>query len=117
MQLTGRSNYKNFQEYCISIGENVNFVDHPEEVANNPKYAVLSAFWFWANNPSTSRNCGYYAIDLTEESLLKVSKAVGNINSNCSQNDQNEPCPDCLPNEWSDRQFQFSRIKSNFPCK
>lgn len=42
IQLTGRSNY---QAFGVAIGEDV--LSHPEKVAE-PKYAALSAAWFWS---------------------------------------------------------------------
>ena len=54
MQLTGwKYNYKPFDAYCKNLGDDVDFENHPEEVATNPKYAVLSAFWYW----KTEKNC------------------------------------------------------------
>lgn len=44
IQLTGRANYKAFS---LAIGEDM--VSHPEKVAE-PKYAALSAAWFWSTH-------------------------------------------------------------------
>jgi len=47
-QLTGRGNYKRFTDYSIhKWHEDVDFVGNPELVANNIKYAVRSALFFW----------------------------------------------------------------------
>jgi hypothetical protein len=46
IQLTGSRNYENFGKYCRSLGDDVNFLESPEKI-NEPKYAVLSAFWFY----------------------------------------------------------------------
>jgi predicted chitinase len=112
MQITGQRNYKKFQEFCNSRGDNVDFITHPE-LMEQPKYSVLSAFWVWQ-----TCNCNAYCRDLTETSLLHISKIVncGNINSNCAHNDEQEPCPECKPNGWTHRIEEFSRLKNTFTC-
>ena len=47
--LTGRSNYAAFTKYCISKGYDVDFVNNPQKL-KEPKWAALSAFWFWEHN-------------------------------------------------------------------
>ncbi len=44
IQLTGRENYRRLE---IALGEHI--VDNPDHVAT-PKYAALSAAWFWSYN-------------------------------------------------------------------
>lgn len=112
-QLTGSRNYKKFGEYCKSLKDDIDFVNDPEKI-NNPKYAVLSAFWYWEVN-----NCKKYSSKLTEENMLKIAKITncGSINSNCSHNDQEEPCNSCKPNGWEKRKTEFERLKNSFPCK
>lgn len=44
IQLTGRSNYEDFDTFMEAKGE---IVQHPEVVAENPEYAVEVAGWFW----------------------------------------------------------------------
>jgi predicted chitinase len=112
-QLTGSSNYKKFGEYCNSLKDDIDFVNYPEKI-NNPKYAVLSAFWYWEVN-----NCKKYSSKLTEENMLKIAKITncGSITSNCSHNNQEEPCYTCEPNGWERRKTEFQRLKNLFPCK
>jgi len=112
-QLTGSSNYKKFGEYCNSLKDDIDFVNYPERI-NNPKYAVLSAFWYWEVN-----NCKKYSSKLTEENMLKIAKITncGSITSNCSHNNQEEPCYTCEPNGWERRKTEFQRLKNLFPCK
>lgn len=43
--LTGEYNYVRFSNHL-----GVDFVNHPDRVANDPKYALLSACWFWLEN-------------------------------------------------------------------
>ena len=113
LQITGKRNYKLFQNYCVTRGENVNFIDNPE-LLEQPKYAVLSAFWYWQVN-----NIKRYCTDLSEELLLKVSKIIncGTIGSNCSQNQEKEPCYSCEPNGWEHRKNEFDRLKNTYLCK
>ncbi|CAN1537589.1 chitinase_GH19 domain containing protein [Spirosomataceae bacterium] len=113
IQLTGSRNYENFGKYCRSLGDDVNFLESPEKI-NEPKYAVLSAFWFWNVN-----NCKKYCGALTEDNLLKVSKIIncGSINSNCAHKDKKVPCSTCKPNGWEKRQTEFNRLKNKFNCK
>ncbi|SFQ50587.1 Predicted chitinase, partial [Pseudarcicella hirudinis] len=111
-QLTGLSNYRNFENYCKTLGENVDFINNPSAVAE-PKYSVLSAFWFWDIN-----NCKKYSKVLTEENMFKIAKITncGSISSNCSHNDQEQPCYTCEPNGWDKRKKEFERLKKLFPC-
>ncbi len=119
LQLTGwKYNYKPFEAYCKSLGDDVDFENHPEEVATNPKYAVLSAFWYW----KIEKKCSRYCTDLSEENLLKISKLVncGNIEF-CGYKKnpvtgKKEKCYDCNPNGWSKRKKEFDRLKKLFPC-
>jgi len=112
-QLTGSSNYKKFGEYCNSLKDDIDFVNNPEKI-NNPKYAVLSAFWYWEVN-----NCKKYSSKLTEENMLKIAKITncGSITSNCSHNNKEEPCYTCEPNGWERRKTEFQRLLNLFPCK
>ncbi|NBB31998.1 glycoside hydrolase family 19 protein, partial [Cellulophaga sp. BC115SP] len=111
-QLTGSRNYRNFEDYCKSLGENVDFINNPSTLAE-PKYSVLSAFWFWDTN-----NCKRYSRELTEDNMLKIAKVTncGSITSNCAHNDQEEPCYSCEPNGWARRKLEFERLKQLFPC-
>ncbi len=113
LQITGRRNYKLFQDYCQTRGEVVNFVDKPE-LLEQPKYAVLSGFWYW-QVCNLKRHC----TDLSIESLLKVSKIIncGSITSNCSENHESEPCHDCKPNGWEHRKNEFNRLKGKYKCE
>ena len=50
-QLTGKNNYRRFSAYNNSKwGESVDFVSSPEIVADDIKYAVRSALFFWDDN-------------------------------------------------------------------
>jgi len=50
-QLTGKNNYRRFSAYNNSKwGESADFVSSPELVANEIKYAVRSALFFWDDN-------------------------------------------------------------------
>ena len=111
-QLTGKRNYENFGVYCKSIGDEVDFVKYPDKI-NEPKYSVLSAFWFWNVN-----NCQKYTSPLTENNMLKIAKITncGSVSSNCSENDKTEPCYSCKPNGWEKRKLEFERLKITFPC-
>jgi predicted chitinase len=113
-QLTGKANYKNFQKYCNDLGDDVDFISYPEKVANEPKYSVQSAFWYWNVN-----NCKKYASNLTEENMLKIAKITncGSVGSNCSHDDEDEPCESCKPNGWERRKKEFTRLKDTFLCK
>ena len=84
------------------------------ELLEQPKYAVLSAFWYWQVN-----NIKKYCTDLSEELLLKVSKIIncGTIGSNCSHNQEKEPCYSCEPNGWEHRKNEFDRLKNTYLCK
>lgn len=120
MQLTGwEYNYEPFETYCKEQGDDVDFENHPEEVATNPKYAVLSAFWYW----KIEQKCSRYCADLSEESLLKVSKLVNCGNTEFCGYKKNpntgvrEKCYDCEPNGWSKRKKEFERLKGLFPCE
>ncbi|MDP1815328.1 MAG: hypothetical protein Q8K92_12840 [Leadbetterella sp.] len=119
MQLTGwKYNYKPFEAYCKNLGDDVDFKDHPEEVATNPKYAVLSAFWYW----KIEKKCSQYCNNLSEENLLKISKLVncGNIKfcgyKKNSITGKNEKCYECKPNGWSKRKKEFERLKELIVC-
>ena len=71
IQLTGKSNYKDFAKY---IGEDV--VSNPDLVSD--KYPLDSAAFFFERN-----RIWKYCVDEKDSSILKVSKAVnvGNANS------------------------------------
>jgi predicted chitinase len=113
LQITTKDMYCKFQDFCVERGDNIDCVNHPE-LLEQPKYAVLSAFWYWQAN-----NLKKYCIDLSEDNLLKISKIIncGSITSNCNQNDQKEPCLTCTPNGWDTRKFEFNRLKNTFSCK
>lgn len=51
IQLTGKYNYQE-----CGNGLNLDLVDHPDQLANNPNTAVLGAIWYW-----NSRNLNMYA--------------------------------------------------------
>jgi hypothetical protein len=53
-----------------------------------------------------------------ETSLLKVSKVIncGSTISNCSYNEEPEPCQDCKPHSWELRKSEFNRLKNTFLC-
>lgn len=111
-QLTGSSNYRRFEAYCKELGDDVDFINKPETI-NNPKYAVLSAFWYWDIN-----NCKKYSRVLSEDNMLKIAKITncGSISSNCSHNEEEEPCNSCKPNGWARRKLEFERLQKLFPC-
>lgn len=51
IQLTGRTNYNNFNEFYSNTYDNtVNIIDNPELVSSDYKIAVISALWFFKNN-------------------------------------------------------------------
>jgi predicted chitinase len=122
IQLTGSGddpgNYETFQEYCRTLGDNVDFVNNPNEVSSNPKYAVLSAFWYW----KIEKKCTQYSSNLSEENLLKISKLVNCGNSKFCGYKKNpltgkkEKCFDCEPNGWEKRKREFKRLKNKFSC-
>jgi putative chitinase len=76
IQLTGKYNYKLFSDY---IGEDC--VKNPELVAG--KYFFESAKFFFDTN-----HLWKYTTDVTDESILKLSKAInlGNANSKATPN-------------------------------
>ena len=52
-QLTDRTHYTNFSRYAYEQGlvsTNTYFVDSPKEVADNAKFALYSALWYWIDN-------------------------------------------------------------------
>ena len=53
IQLTGRRNYEKFSLHFSSLypEEKVNFVNEPELLARNIRYAVASAMYFWVSRP------------------------------------------------------------------
>ncbi|PAF46261.1 hypothetical protein BKH41_09410 [Helicobacter sp. 12S02232-10] len=49
-QLTGRGNYEEFNTYAHKhkwVEESINFVENPDLLITNGRYALLSAVWFW----------------------------------------------------------------------
>ncbi|WP_062185393.1 glycoside hydrolase family 19 protein, partial [Dysgonomonas macrotermitis] len=72
IQVTGKTNYRKFTEWC-KINKitktNIDFVEYPE-LLKQPEFAVLSAFWYWSVN-SLNR----YAT-LKEEDFKKLTKAI-----------------------------------------
>lgn len=48
-QITGRRNYSRFTLWNAKSGDKTNFAIYPEKL-KEPKYAVLSSFWFWEIN-------------------------------------------------------------------
>ncbi|PAF46735.1 hypothetical protein BKH41_08645 [Helicobacter sp. 12S02232-10] len=49
-QLTGRGNYEKFNTYAHKhkwVEESINFVENPDLLITNGRYALLSAVWFW----------------------------------------------------------------------
>lgn len=49
IQLTGRDNYRAFNDYLHSLGSvDIDVVKNPDEVAK-PELAVCSAMWFWSS--------------------------------------------------------------------
>ncbi|WP_349921907.1 glycoside hydrolase family 19 protein [Aeromonas veronii] len=50
-QLTGKSNYEIFRQKNLEIhGEDVDFINNPDLLSSNPKYALRSAVSFWLSN-------------------------------------------------------------------
>lgn len=71
-QLTGRVNYKKFTEYHASKwGGDIDFVNKPELLVDDIKYAVRSALAFWDDNEIYIQADKGYSLD--------VSLAVTNI--------------------------------------
>jgi putative chitinase len=72
LQLTGRDNYRAFSEWK----KDPSILTHPEQVAT--VYAFDSALWFFERN-----RVWRHTTDLSEQSILAVSRAinVGNANS------------------------------------
>lgn len=65
IQLTGRSNYGRFSQWCFSRGlvpTSYYFLDHPEEVAND-EFAWISAAFYWMGN----HNHGYGYLNLAAD--------------------------------------------------
>jgi predicted chitinase/archaellum component FlaC len=120
LQLTGwENNYNPFEAYCKGRGLIIDFKNHPEEVATNPQFSVLSAFWYW----KIAKKCSRYGNELSEDNLMKISKLVncGNINfcgfKDNTINGKKEKCYECNPNGWGKRKSEFERLKIKFPCK
>jgi predicted chitinase len=123
-QLTFLSNYRAFQEFLSKMNIEVDLVNNPELVEDT-KLAVLSALWYWKIN-----NLNQHAQDLTEVSLLNVSKIIncGNLNycgcekdsnGDCKldENKKTVKCEDCEPNGWEDRKLRFTKFKNEIPCE
>jgi len=72
VQLTGKDNYRAFSEWK----KDPSILTHPEQVAT--VYAFDSALWFFERN-----RVWRHTTDLSEQSILAVSRAinVGNANS------------------------------------
>lgn len=59
MQLTGREHYTKFSKYAKNknwIDTDDYFVNNPDSITDNGKYALLSAVWFWNSQINKSRN-------------------------------------------------------------
>ncbi len=123
-QLTFQSNYRAFQDFLEGMDIKVDLIKNPD-IVEESKYAVLSALWYWKAN-----NLSSYSNDLTEESLLKVSKIVncGNLEyCGCEKDEKGHckldsnkriiKCTDCAPNGWEDRKNRFVKFKNQITCK
>lgn len=75
-QITGRWNYSEFTRWCKKniINFNLNFEQNPE-LLEQPKWAVLSAFWYWE-----FKKCAVYA-DLADFKNVASIWNTGRINS------------------------------------
>ncbi|WP_240116240.1 hypothetical protein [Erwinia endophytica] len=74
-QLTGRRNYKRFTDYSMSKWhEDIDFVDNPDLVANNIKYAVRSALFFWDDGKMYLKADGGYSLNAS----LDVTNIINN---------------------------------------
>jgi putative chitinase len=123
-QLTFKNNYLKFQEHLkTKYNVEVDLISKPELV-EQPKYAVLSALWYWQTN-----NLSNYAVDLKEGTALKISKLVncGNLSfcgcekdeeGNCKvdENKNKIKCYDCFPMGWQDRKDKFKKYKLIIKC-
>jgi len=50
IQLTGKSNYQNFQNfYNEKYGQNIDFINDPDIITNNSEIAIISAMWYFQN--------------------------------------------------------------------
>lgn len=127
-QLTFKDNYLNFQNFCIGRGENVDFISNPSLI-ETPKYAVMSALWYWANTPRSTKNMNYYAKDLNNSTLVLLSKIVncGNTQTCGFEKDDDGEfkrdddgnkirCSSCSPNGLEDRMEKFIQLKQLIPC-
>lgn len=95
-------NYQPFQDYLTTNGYNYDIINNPNLVSENLELAVLSGFWHWYKGGREYQ----YAINISEESLLNVSKTV-----NCGS-----PSSDCggrggIPVGWKDRKANVARLK------
>ncbi|MFW0697062.1 hypothetical protein [Pantoea sp. R13S299] len=83
-QLTGKDNYKRFTEYNTrKWNEVVDFVNNPEMVADNIKYAVRSALFFWDDGKMYLKADGGYSLNASVE-------VTNIINSGLSMSEKNK---------------------------
>lgn len=99
IQLTGKSNYQNFQNfYNERYGQSIDLVNDPDILVNNPEIAILSAMWYFQNKVinKTKLAAGF------DEPVREITKKVNggfnglserinnhnicNININCLTN-------------------------------
>jgi putative chitinase len=75
VQLTGRDNYTKFSNWL----KDHSVIDDPGQVAD--KYALESALWFFDTN-----HLFKYAFDLSESSIISISKGINFGNPQASKN-------------------------------
>ena len=92
-QLTGRANYKKFNDfYQKKYDKTKNLIDKPELVANDKAIAVISALWFYDNK-----------LDITIDSKTTIKKVTELVNGGT--------------NGIKDRESKFKKAKANIDCK
>jgi putative chitinase len=64
IQLTGRNNITAYAGYC----EDLDLIEHPERIGNEPKHAVGAACWFWK-----TRNLNKWA---DRDDVVMVTKVI-----------------------------------------
>lgn len=78
VQLTGRSNFRRFSEWCHSrglVGSPSFFEDNPQLVRSDPRWGFLAATWYWvAARPQINELCD-------KRDIVGVTRAInGGVN-------------------------------------
>lgn len=99
IQLTGKLNYQNFQNfYNSNFSESINLIENPDSLTNNSELAIISAMWYYKNKVVNKTLLKH---NLNEPVRVITKKVNGGLNGLLDRVNKYNDCEiniDCITN-------------------